>query len=188
MKKILTAVLILMFSVPLNLYSANKMNTRGMTSAQITARILGYWKTVDRTKDNAQAVIAVYNYNGEIYGRVIAFYNPDTYKIEDDIYQQKNRAPAIRGNPPYCGLDILFGLKHGRGARFDGGEILNPENGRYYHASVKLLENNTLKITARYLFFRRNQALTRIENSDFPGDFTFPDINTFIPVIPVVNK
>jgi len=182
MKKTLTALLLLIFILPL--HAARLMNTRGMTSAEITAHILGYWKTADKQVGNTQAVVAVYRYDGKIYARIIALYNPDTKEIEDDIYRQKNRDMNIEGNPPYCGMDILFGLQHDRDARFNNGRILNPKNGKSYAATVNLLENDTLRATGRYLLFRRNMYMLKVDNTIFPENFTIPDETTFTPVIP----
>jgi len=182
MKKTLAALLLLIFVLPL--HAAGLKNTSGMTSTEITAHILGYWEAEDKEIGNTQAIVAVYEYDGKIYSRIIALYNPDTKEIEDDIYQQKNRDANIKGNPPYCGMDILFGLQHYRDARFNNGKILDPKSGKYYAATVNLLENDTLKATGHHLFFRKNLYMAKVDNTIFPKDFIIPNETTFILVIP----
>src|SRR5271166_4299865 len=79
-----------------------------ITLFAVQADILGFWKTVNE-QGVAQCVVAVYEYAGLYYGRIIGTYD-DRGHMYDTIYNPKDRAPGIVGDPFYSGLDLIWGL------------------------------------------------------------------------------
>ncbi len=147
--------------------------------------IVGFWKTVDEKSGQAQSIVAIYEYQGKYYGRLIGTYDKQG-QIKDTIYLQKERAPGVAGNPPYAGLDIIWGLKN-NGNKFTGGEILDPQKGRIYGAEM-WLQNGLLIVRGKLLFFGKNQTWLPVADAEFEGSFVKPDLQTFIPSIPKVKR
>ena len=93
-------------------------------SALMAADIDGYWKSINETTGKPQCVVAVYEYDGLHYGRIIGTYDPNGVMTET-IYNPKGRAPGILGNPFYCGMDLIWALDDA-GSKFKG-KIVDPE-------------------------------------------------------------
>lgn len=148
-----------------------------------TEDIGGFWKTISE-KGKAQCVIAVYDYEGFYYGKIIGTYNDDG-KMDDSIYQPKKRAPGVIGNPFYCGLDIIWWLMD-VGVKFKG-KILDPEKGDVYSSELWVDNKGNLIVRGKLLIFGRNQEWVPALPSDFPKNFTMPDLSELVPSIPQVN-
>lgn len=147
--------------------------------------ITGFWKTIDENSGKAQSIIAIYPYQGKYYGRIVGTYN-DNGAIKDSIYQPKERAPGVLGNPYYAGLDIIWNLQN-TGAKFTNGQILDPQKGRIYGAEM-WLKNGSLVVRGKLFVFGRNQTWFPVAESEFTAQFVKPDLTTFVPVIPRVKK
>jgi len=147
--------------------------------------IVGFWKTIDENSGKEQSIIAIYEYQGKYYGRIVATYD-DKGKIVDSIYQPKDRAPGVIGNPYYSGLDIIWDLEN-KGNKFTNGKILDPEKGKIYGAEL-WRQNSNLVVRGKLLFFGRNQTWLPVQDKEFADNFKKPDLRSFIPVIPKVKK
>lgn len=146
--------------------------------------ISGFWKTVNEKTHRAESIVAVYEYQGKYYGRIILTFN-EQGQVQDTIYKASVRAPGVIGNPYYAGLDIIWDLKpHGK--RFTDGEILDPEHGKVYGAEL-WTQGDNLIVRGKLLIFGRNQTWPKALDSDFPSDFVKPDLAALIPVKPRVR-
>lgn len=145
--------------------------------------IVGFWKTVDEHTSKAQSIVAIYEYQGKYYGRIIATLGDDG-KIEDSIYSPKERAPGVVGHPYYSGLDIIYDIQK-EGDRYKDGKILDPEEGKVYDAEI-WKENGNLIVRGEVLFFGRNQTWPPATENDFPAGFKRPDLTKLVPQIPEV--
>lgn len=143
--------------------------------------IVGFWKTMNEKTKKPESVIAIYPYNGQLFGRIILTYFEDG-TIQDTIYNPKKRAPGVVGNPYYVGMDIIWDLKP-VGNKYKDGSILDPEKGNVYGAEA-WKKDEDLIVRGKLLMFGRNQTWPRANDADFPQDFKKPDISAFVPVIP----
>lgn len=141
--------------------------------------IRGFWKTVNE-EGIAQSIIAIYEYEGLCYGRIIASFGEDG-KIDDSIYKPVKRAPGLMGNPFYSGLDIIWFLEDA-GSKFKG-KILDPEHGDVYKSEL-WVEGNTLMVRGKLFIFGRSQRWFQVVKEDLPTGFQLPDLKTLIPSIP----
>ena len=146
--------------------------------------ITGFWKTIDEKTKRAQSIVAVYDYQGVYYGRLVVTFNDDG-TLNDTIYDPKGRAPGVVGHPFYAGMDIIWGLKN-NGRKYSGGSILDPEKGNIYGAEL-WRQGQDLIVRGELLIFGRNQVWPPAQDSDFPQGFQKPDLSSFIPVIPRVR-
>lgn len=97
---------------------------------------VGYWKTMDDVTGKPKSIIQVWKTDDQILmGKVIKVY-PTTNK-------QTETCTACSGekhDQPVVGMVILSGLKSGDD-QWGRGQILDPENGKTYHCTARLVEN-----------------------------------------------
>jgi uncharacterized protein (DUF2147 family) len=141
----------------------------------------GFWKNFDEDSGKPDSVIAVYEYQGKYYGRIIGTYDEEG-KMTDTIYAPKEKATKMKGSPFYCGLDIIWDLETDDGSRYSG-KILDPEKGSVYDAELWIKGVN-LMVRGEVLFFSEEQSWVPAVDSDFPKGFKKPDVSKFIPSIP----
>lgn len=141
--------------------------------------IVGFWMTIDDHTKRPSSIIAIYPYEGRYYGRIIGTYNQDGV-LDDTIYNPKSRAPGIRGNPHYAGLDIVT-INHPRGSKYTG-YVMDPRNGKVYDAEVWRQSKN-LVLRGKVLIFGRNVVWPPFDEKNFTKDFKKPDLASFVPNI-----
>lgn len=142
--------------------------------------ILGFWKTIDENTGKAQSIIAIYEYQGRYYGRIMATYN-ENGRIKDSIYHPVERAPGVIGNPFYSGLDIIWNLRN-KENKFLDGKILDPQKGKVYGAEL-WRKNDQLVVRGKLWIFGRSQVWQPVADSEFKK----PDLRKFVPQIPQVR-
>lgn len=92
---------------------------------------VGRWKTVDDATGKVTGIIAIREENGKLFGTIEQLFDPPVphptcYLCSGDL---KDR--------PLVGLQILSGFVQD-GGRWSGGQILDPETGKIYSASLAL--------------------------------------------------
>jgi uncharacterized protein (DUF2147 family) len=152
-----------------------------LSSAFAAEVITGFWKTVDEDTDKPQSIIAVYEYQGKYYGRLIGSYDDDG-KMRDTIYTPQSRAPGVVGNPYYCGMDILWNLEDQGDGSYEG-RIIDPREGNVYKAVVKA-RNGDLIVRGKVWMFGKSITWPAATTADFPKGFKKPDTAKFVPVVP----
>lgn len=155
-----------------------------LTTSLLAQEVVGFWKTIDDKTGQPQSLVAIYEYQGKYYGRLLATYD-NNGQIEDTIYAPKKHAPGVKGNPYYVGLDFMWDLKP-TGSKFADGHILDPQEGKIYTAEM-WLKGDSLMVRGEIWVFGRNQTWPPALDSDFPPDFKKPDLAKLIPSIPEPN-
>jgi len=120
--------------------------------------VTGKWRTIDDQTGEAKSVVEIYEEKGKIYGKVI--------EIMDET---KRDALCVNctgsdKNTPVMGLVIIRGLEKD-GDEYNGGKILDPNNGKLYKCYIQLGENDILKVRG-YIGFSllgRTQYWNRVE-------------------------
>jgi uncharacterized protein (DUF2147 family) len=104
----------------------------------------GFWQA-----GSGGAIIEVHSCGEALCGRVV---DSDDLRNNPYLTDDANRDPALRSRP-VKGLDILQGFKAGPNPKaWTGGHIYNPNDGRMYHAEIKLLAPDRLKVTGCLVF------------------------------------
>ncbi len=145
--------------------------------------IVGFWKTISDETKKPESIVAIYKYKNKYYGRLIATYDDDGH-ILDTIENPKTKAPAVKGNPYYSGLDFIWDLEKA-GSKYENGVILDPQKGDEYAAEA-WIENGNLVVRGEILFLGKNQTWPKAKDSDFPAGFKKPDLRALVPKIPEV--
>jgi len=165
------------------------MFTLAVSASFAQTEVTGFWKTIDDETGKAKSVIALYVHKDILYGRILLTYKEDGVTVKDDIYRQQTRSPFLKGNPPFCGLDIIWDMKWDEKAkRWKGGTIMDPGNDvnkkpKTYGCEI-WREGSDLTVRGKIAFLGRNQTWKPFDPKEFPAGFTVPDTSTFTPVIP----
>ena len=121
--------------------------------------VLGKWKTVDDETGQAKSIVEVYEKGGKVYGKVVEILRAEHKK---DICTKCEGADK---NKPILGMIIINGLKK-EDSEYNGGTILDPENGKKYKCYIALESPDKLKLRG-YIglsIMGRTQYWTRVKN------------------------
>ena len=95
----------------------------------------GLWKNIDDQSGKPKALIRISEHGGELKGKIERLFrapgeeqNPKCDKCEGELKDQ-----------PILGMTIMSGLKQD-GAEYNGGKILDPDNGKFYKSKISLIE------------------------------------------------
>ncbi|MGB2579046.1 hypothetical protein AAIR98_000965 [Elusimicrobium simillimum] len=150
------------------------------------AEMTGFWQTIDDKTKLPKSVVAVYENDGKLYGRIIMTYREDGKTIKETVAAPQTKADKVKGDPYFCGLDMIWNMTIDKNGKAKGGKILNPPEGKIY-SSEMWLDNGELIVRGKIGPFGRNQTWKRFDSAGFPAGFSVPDITKFTPVIPEVK-
>src|SRR5215831_9534036 len=94
---------------------------------------VGLWKTIDDNTGKPRGLVRIMEVNGEYQGKVEKIFTAPG----EDPDPKCEKCDGARRNQPVKGMTILWGLTK-QGDEYQGGEILDPENGKVYRATMKL--------------------------------------------------
>ena len=122
---------------------------------------VGLWKTIDDNTGKPRGLIRITEINGEYQGKIEKVFP----KPGEDPNPRCDECDGEQHNKPVVGMTILWGLKKD-GDEYQGGKILDPENGNVYQANMKLVEKGK-KLNVRgfigFSIFGRTQTWQREE-------------------------
>jgi uncharacterized protein (DUF2147 family) len=98
---------------------------------------VGLWKTIDDTTGQPKGLVRISERNGQLEGKIERIFP----KPGDDPAPKCEKCDGTRHNQPVLGMTILWNLTK-QGGEYQGGEILDPENGRIYQAKMKLIDGD----------------------------------------------
>ena len=126
--------------------------------AQMTP--VGLWRNADDKTGEAKADIRIVETGGVLSGRIDKRLGKDVKP--DDICEQ---CSDDRKDKPIIGLEIIRGAKKAEGKdTWEGGKILDPENGRNYNLRMTPVDaGKKLEVRGSWGPFGRTQTWTRIQ-------------------------
>jgi len=95
----------------------------------------GLWKTIDDSSGQTKGLIRIREVNGQYEGKLEKIFP----KPGEDPAPRCDKCEGARHNQPVLGMTILWGLTR-QGDEYQGGEALDPENGKIYRAKMKLID------------------------------------------------
>jgi uncharacterized protein (DUF2147 family) len=131
----------------------------GAAAAQATP--VGLWKTIDDESKKEKSLVRIVDNSGVLSGRVEKFLDPETK--QDSVC---DKCTDDRKGKPILGLTILRNLKQGDEDKsvWEGGDILDPNNGKVYRARLKPIDGGKQLQLRGYLGpFFRTQTWIRVE-------------------------
>ena len=100
----------------------------------------GIWRTVDDATKKDKSLVRISESGGVYTGKVERFLDPETPK--DAVCKD---CSDERKDKPILGMTIIRNMKQSSDDKtlFEGGEILDPNNGKVYQSKMKLIDNGT---------------------------------------------
>jgi len=96
---------------------------------------IGVWKTIDDESGKPKSLVRISESNGELRGKIEKLFrepgedpNPKCEKCEGALKDQ-----------PVIGMTIITGMKKD-GSEYNGGQILDPNNGKVYKSKMTVVE------------------------------------------------
>jgi uncharacterized protein (DUF2147 family) len=127
----------------------------GTAAAQATP--VGLWKTIDDETKQEKSVVRITDANGVLSGRIEKLLDP----AKQDAKCEK--CTDDRKDKPVTGMTILRNAK-ANGDAWEGGDILDPSNGKVYRVRLKPEEGGKQLEVRGYIGpFYRNQHWIRVE-------------------------
>ncbi|MYM94704.1 DUF2147 domain-containing protein [Duganella vulcania] len=96
---------------------------------------VGLWKNIDDVSGKPKALIRITDNNGVLQGKIEQLFRAPT----EDQNPKCEKCEDARKNQPVIGLVIMTGLKKD-GDEYNGGEILDPDNGKVYRSKMHLTD------------------------------------------------
>ena len=103
--------------------------------AQQASPVVGLWKNIDDHTGKPKALIRITENNGEIKGKIEKLFR----EAGEEAQPKCDKCDDERKDQPVIGMTILTGMKQD-GGEFNGGKILDPNNGKVYRSKMTLVE------------------------------------------------
>jgi uncharacterized protein (DUF2147 family) len=120
---------------------------------------VGRWKTIDDATGKAKSIVAIRDDKGTFYGTIEKIFDPPVPKPTCYL------CTGTMKDRPLIGLQVLSGFKWD-GNRWSGGQVLDPETGKIYRASLELEDGGAKLRLHGYIgipLFGRTQYWLRVE-------------------------
>ena len=117
---------------------------------------VGEWRTIDDATGAARALVRIYQHDGALFGLV-------EQPLAKDGHPNCDACTDDRRGKPIVGMDIIRGLQ-ADGDHWDGGTILDPENGKVYRCTLTLRDGGQHLAVRGYIgisLFGRSQTWVR---------------------------
>ena len=130
----------------------------GATAAMANSPV-GQWHSIDDSTGELKSMVVITEQQGVIRGRVEKILRKDA-----DLNAKCEKCSDDRKNLPILGIEIIRGAKKAQGKNvWEGGEILDPENGRTYGLKLTPIENGAkLEVRGSFGPFGRTQTWVRV--------------------------
>jgi uncharacterized protein (DUF2147 family) len=93
----------------------------------------GLWRTIDDSTGKPRGLVRITEVSGQYQGKLEkTFPQPG-----EDLNPKCEKCSGSRRNQPVIGMTIIWGMTK-QGEEYQGGEVLDPENGKIYRAKMKL--------------------------------------------------
>jgi uncharacterized protein (DUF2147 family) len=132
-------------------------------SSLANANPTGRWQTIDEKTDQATGIVEITEQDGRLYGRIVEILDP---KAKPDA--TCGLCTDERRNAPIVGLTIIRNVeaRDSRTGPWDGGDILDPNDGKVYSVRLKLADGGRKLEVRGYLgtpLLGRTQVWHRVE-------------------------
>jgi uncharacterized protein (DUF2147 family) len=102
-----------------------------LLTAQASESPVGLWRTIDDKTGKERSLVRIVEANGELRATIEKLFR----EPHEEPNPNCDKCPGERKNKPVLGMIIMTGLKKS-GSEFDGGEILDPANGKTYRVKM----------------------------------------------------
>ncbi len=107
-----------------------------LLTAQASESPVGLWRTIDDKTGKEKSLVRIVEANGALRATIEKLFR----EPHEEPNPNCDKCPGERKNKPVLGMMIMTGLKKS-GSEYDGGEILDPANGKTYRVKMWTAEN-----------------------------------------------
>ncbi len=120
---------------------------------------VGLWKTIDDETKQERSLVRITEAGGVFSGKIDKLTDPAKATAKCD------KCEGAKKDQPVVGMTIIEGdKKNASEAYFDGGQILDPNNGKTYKVRLTPKDGGkTLEVRGFIGFLYRNQTWVRVE-------------------------
>ena len=111
---------------------------------------VGRWKTVDDATGKVKSIVQIREENGKLYGTIEELFDPPV------PHPTCYLCSGALKDRPLVGLQVLSGFVQD-GDQWSGGQVLDPETGKIYSASLSLEDGGRKAAPARLLHHSRTR-------------------------------
>ncbi|PWK85232.1 DUF2147 domain-containing protein [Fulvimonas soli] len=108
---------------------------------------VGTWKTIDDATGKPKSIVQIYEQNGELQAKVLQVLQSD-----EGPHPVCKKCEGARKDQPVEGMVIMWGVKKD-GDVWDGGQILDPHNGKTYKVKLSLVDGGAKLDVHGYIGF-----------------------------------
>jgi uncharacterized protein (DUF2147 family) len=130
-------------------------------SAWAQSSPVGVWKTIDDDTQQEKSLVRIQENSGVYSGTVVKLLDPET---KPGVTCEK--CTDERKNQPVLGMTVLRNLRQNAQSKdiFEGGDIVDPNNGKVYKSRIKIVEGGKKLEMRGYIGpFYRTQVWLRVE-------------------------
>ena len=120
----------------------------------------GLWKTIDDESKKEKSLVRISEAGGVLTGRIEKLLDPEKQNAVCD------KCSDDRKDKPIAGLEIIRGVKKSEEALWDGGTILDPNNGKVYKVRLSPADGGKKLDVRGYIgapLLGRTQTWIRVE-------------------------
>jgi uncharacterized protein (DUF2147 family) len=108
----------------------NQAQASDLENAPVNSPV-GKWKTIDDKTGKVKSIVAIREQDGKLYGTIETLFDPPV------PHPTCYLCSGAMKDQPLVGLQVLWGF-HADGSQWSGGQVLDPETGKIYRASLAL--------------------------------------------------
>lgn len=97
---------------------------------------VGLWKNIDDESGKPKALIRITESNGVLSGKIEKLFR----EPGEEPNPKCDKCEGAQKNQPVLGMTILTGMRRD-GDEYDGGKILDPNNGKVYNSKLELIDS-----------------------------------------------
>ncbi|MBT8145691.1 MAG: DUF2147 domain-containing protein [Gammaproteobacteria bacterium] len=113
--------------------------TTSWASLAVAQSPAGLWKSVNEETGEAESIVEIFEESGELKGKIVSLLNPpEPNPLCTECKGEKKDLPVM-------GLEIIWGLEQD-GETWEGGNILDPNNGVTYNCRLRVNEDGSLEV------------------------------------------
>ncbi len=145
---------------------------------------VGMYQTIDDETSLPKSIVALYEYDNKLAGRIVALYGADG-TISETMAAPVRVAENVSGAPKYVGLDIIWGMTwDSDDSEYADGKIMDPAKGKVYSSVIwQDSDKSKLRVRGKIGPFGRTQNWNVLNVSDLPAQLRDVSTDGWAPII-----
>ncbi len=145
---------------------------------------VGMYQTIDDETNKPKSIVALYEHNDKLTGRIVALYDSDG-NISETPTNPIRTADKVDGAPQYIGLDVVWNMTwQNDDKEYTDGKIMDPKSGKIYSCVIwQDSDKSKLQVRGKIGPFGRTQVWNVMTVSNLPMELQNINSAEWIPNI-----